>query len=314
MQQTTPGQVTSVAVFAHNEEETIRENLESVLKAGLGHNDPVYVMINGSTDKTATLVAHLAQRDARIHPVIIALGDKANAWSYYVNRLAPANAGLHVFVDGDVKISKGSLDAIKEQLATHPEALAASTLPQGGRTSKDWSERILRHHGLAGNFYALRDSTLREFQTQSVSMPVGLVGDDQFLRWILLRGLNPVADPVADRIQPVEHAFFHYTSIPVYSWAGLRALFARQMRYQLRDLQTNLLVGHLMSCGLSAMPRRIETLYNSATPLMALKGQIKLRKLAFLYTYMRVRTYRPDPDQATPWYETQTGSNAVGQL
>ncbi|MDJ0859776.1 MAG: glycosyltransferase [Dinoroseobacter sp.] len=296
-------QSTSVAVFAHNEAHSIAASIRAVQDAGLGPDDMVYVLINGTTDNTENIVRSLAQQDPRIRPVVIALGDKANAWSFYVNHLAPEAAGLHVFIDGDVRVSKGSFDEIRASLAVHPEALAASTIPQGGRTAEAWARRILAHHGMPGNFYALRGQTLASIKAHSINMPVGLIGDDPFLRWLLLSGLEPGADPNLEHIRPVPTAFFTYQSIPVTNWNGLRALWARQMRYQLRDLQMNLLRFHLTTYGLSAMPRRIDSLYDQATPLMALKGQVKLRKLAFFYTYLRARASRARPLRAAAWYE-----------
>lgn len=294
---------TSVAIFAHNEAQGIAANISAVQNAGLGPDDPVFVLINGTTDETESIVTEIAQQDSRVRPVVIALGDKANAWSFYVNHLAPDKSDLHVFIDGDVQVSEGSFDAIHAHLAVHPEALAASTLPQGGRTSKAWARRILRHHGMPGNFYALRGDTLRQIKARSINMPVGLIGDDPFLRWLLLSGLEPGGRIEPGRIRPVPEAHFTYQSIPLTNWRGLRALWARQMRYQLRDLQMNLLQAHLTTYGLSAMPRRIDSLYDHATPLMALKGQVKLRKLAFLYTYLRARASRSRPLRAAPWYE-----------
>ncbi len=294
---------TSVAVFAHNEADGIAANIRAIQNAGLGTDDLVFVLINGTTDATESIVAAMAQDDPRVRPVVIELGDKANAWSFYVNHLAPQACDVHVFVDGDVQVSEAAFDEIHASLAVHPEAMAASTLPRGGRTAKAWARRILDHHGMPGNFYALRGETLARVKAQSINMPVGLIGDDPFLRWLLLSGLEPGACPDPARIRPVPNATFTYQSIPITSWRGLRALWARQMRYQLRDLQMNLLREHLTTYGLSAMPRRIDSLYDRATPLMALKGQIKLRKLAFFYTYLRARASRARPLRAAAWYE-----------
>ncbi len=293
----------SVAVFAHNEASHIGACLAALQASGLGPDDRIHVLINGSNDDTGAVVARLAAEDARIRPVFIALGDKANAWSYYVNRLAAPDARLHVFVDGDVRVSAGSIQAIEATLDQHAEALAASTLPRGGRSARRWSERILREHGMPGNFYALTGDTLARIRALDVSMPVGLIGDDPLLRWLLLNDFTPNGPVERSRIRPVPGAHFDYESIPMANLRGLRTLFARQMRYQLRDLQMNLLTRHLKSFGLAAMPRRVESLYGQATPMLALKGRFKLRKIAFLYTYLRVRGHRARPETGSAWYE-----------
>ncbi|MCC0062934.1 MAG: glycosyltransferase [Defluviimonas sp.] len=293
----------SVAVFAHDEADAIAGCLAALQAAGLGPTDPIFVLINGTTDATPDIVAGFAAKDPRIRPVVIALGDKANAWSYYVHRLAPPTARLHLFVDGDVRVSAGAVPAIEAALAGHPEALAAATLPQGGRTAPRWAERILRDHGMPGNFYALRGETLSRIRTLSVSMPVGLIGDDPLLRWLLLHDFTPNGPVDRSLIRPVPEAHFSYQSIPMTGLSGLRALVARQLRYQMRDLQMNLLIRHLKVFGLGAMPRRIDSLYDAATPMLALRGQFKLRKLAFLYTYLKARGPQPRIKSGSAWYE-----------
>ncbi|MEO1480435.1 MAG: hypothetical protein AAFV01_17905, partial [Bacteroidota bacterium] len=55
--------------------------------------------------------------------MVIALGDKANAWSFYVKRLAPEQADLHIFIDGDVEVSEGAFDEIRKLFAKAPMAL-----------------------------------------------------------------------------------------------------------------------------------------------------------------------------------------------
>lgn len=293
----------SVAVFAHNEAENIGACLSALQESGLGSNDRIHVLINGATDDTEAVVRRWAKEDGRICPVIIALGDKANAWSYYVNRLPAPDAHLHVFVDGDVRVSPGAISAIEASLAKHPEALAAATLPRSGRTSLRWSRRILREHGMPGNFYALRGQTLAKIRSLNVFMPVGLIGDDPFLRWLLLNDFSPSGPAKRSNIRPVPDAHFDYDSIAVKGFGGLRALVVRQLRYQVRDLQMNLLKKHLSCFGLSALPRRIDTLYDSATPLLALRGQFALRKIAFLYTYFRIRNHRSRSKTGPTWYE-----------
>lgn len=277
--------------------------LRSLQASGLGPGDKIYVLINGSTDDTEAVVRRMEKCDSRIRAIVIGLGDKANAWSYYVNHLAAPDTQLHVFVDGDVLVSPDAIVAIEKRLGEHPEALAASTLPKGGRTARVWSERILREHGMPGNFYALRGETLARIKSLSINIPVGMIGDDPLLRWLLLNDFTPNGVVDRSRIRPVPQAFFEYESIPLMNWQGLRALFSRQMRYQLRDLQMNLLQQHLRRFGLNAMPRRIDSLYHQATPMMALKGQFKMRKFAFLYTYFRTRAFRGRSYKGEPWYE-----------
>src|SRR5262249_8198554 len=119
-----------LAVFAHNEEKRILRCLESILGA-TAHPERlrVKVLINGSRDRTETLVRDFAHHHPQIEPVVILLGDKANAWNTYVYEHA-GKAPRHVFIDGDVWLPAGTLDAVEAALQAQ-EPLAVAPLPIG---------------------------------------------------------------------------------------------------------------------------------------------------------------------------------------
>lgn len=252
----------SVAIFAHNEEAHIGAALAAVAAAGIGPRDRVTVLVNGTTDRTMERVEAVAAEEPRVRGVEIAFGDKANAWDVYVQHLAPEEAEAHVFIDGDVQVSHGSIALLRAALDAHPEALAASALPRGGRRAEDWAARVLENHGLPGNFYALRGSVVARMRGR-FWMPVGLIGDDTFLRNMLLRDLDPQAAPELARIRPVPGARFDYRSFPLTSLAGVRALWRRHRRYALREAQMHVLMRHLARTGIAGLPRRIDALYGA---------------------------------------------------
>lgn len=295
----------SVAVFAHNEEAEIARSLRAVLRAGLGPEDRVTVLVNGSRDCTTAIAYDMAAADPRIAVEVIALGDKSNAWNLYAQRLAPLEAELHVFIDGDVRVSEGSFDLMAQALARHPEALAASAFPRGGRQSARWGERILRHHGLPGNFYALRGETLRSMRGRAW-LPVGLIGDDTLLRLLLLRDLDPQATPVPERIRPVEGAFFDYESFALSRPSDLRSLWRRQVRYTLREVQMHALWQRLEARGLAALPLRIDEVYPDIRPLADARAvRVGFRGRRALVPWVAASSQRlvARPLSAAPWYE-----------
>lgn len=304
----------SIAVMAHNEEEDILRCLTSVLEqAGLGPDDRITVLENASTDRTAQIVEDVAARDPRVGLVRIGLGDKANAWDVQIfnespKRNADGADDLHVFIDGDVTMRPGSLTAMRGTLAAHPDALAVSTLPYGGRTSAAWRARILEHHGLPGNLYGLRGTTVARLRDGGWCLPVGYIGDDTFLMWLLKRRLVPGAAPDKGAIVPAPDAGFDYVSIPNRTAAGLAALYRRQRTYGMRDIQTRILTRHLLADPANRPPREIDTLYAGATPMDALTGPfgriapVQMRKAFFVQTWARTR--RPRRRTAAPWYET----------
>lgn len=287
----------SVAVFAHNEEERIKGSLEALCAAGLSNEDTVHVLVNGSSDGTEALVRHLAEGDRRIVPHVITFGDKSNAWNTYVYRIANT-AAHHVFMDGDVRPSPGTLTAMQATLAANGQARAVSSLPEGGRQSAAWSQQILKNHGLPGNLYLLPAHTLTRLRTLQFHMPVGLVGDDTFLRWALVRDFDPNGPVDPNRIAPCQAARFRYQSFPIASTKGLQALLKRHRRYARRDLEMQLLTSHLIEHGIQAIPPYITDLYGKARPWTALKGRLRLRSvLAFdAYNFARARRGRRPAD------------------
>lgn len=304
--------VRSVVLFAHNEAAAITGAINAVRKAGLRPTDTLTVLINGSTDQTLALVQAEALRDPRIIAVNIALGDKANAWDVYVHRLGDPGADMHIFIDGDVRISPGALDHIEQTMQTHPAALAIATLPRGGRQAVTWAARIMANSGLPGNFYALPGPVFRRLQGQ-IWLPVGFMGDDSLLRWLLLRDLDPKAAPHPNRIKPCATAFFDYDSFPRNSLAGLRRLWRRHLGYTRRELQVHVLCNLLVAQGISALPRRISEIYNQINPLhdsQTAKVGFKGRRLLLPFVALSLRRHRSAPPPEAPaWFDM--GSTAT---
>jgi len=82
----------SVCAFACNEAEKIRGSLSALLDGGLGPQDRIHVVVNGSSDATEDVAREIAVKDARVSVHVLAFGDKANAWNHYVHRIADAGA------------------------------------------------------------------------------------------------------------------------------------------------------------------------------------------------------------------------------
>ena len=277
----------SLAIFAYNEAGIIADTLASLDEAGLGKEDQVFVLINGCTDNTFDIVQEVSQKDKRIHPVKIDFGDKANAWDVYVDKLGPDNASIHIFLDGDVMPSKGAFHEMKKALEQHPEALAVSTLPRGGRRSKGWAKRIVEKHGMPGNMYGLRKETFTRMREMPIRIPIGYVGDDPLLRFLLLRNLDPQADVKLDYIRPVETAFFEYESFPLNTLWGLKATWKRQLTYARRDLEHAVLVDWLLKQGLKSMPRCADDLWPEFPRAILMQEKLHPRFALFPLTLLR---------------------------
>ena len=303
--------IRSVVMFAHNEEVAILAGIEAVRRAGLRPTDTLTVLINGSTDQTAALVQAEALNDTRIRPVLIGLGDKANAWDVYVHRLADPAADMHVFIDGDVRISVGSLDAVERSMQDNPQALVISTLPRGGRQAESWAARILAHQGMPGNYYAIPGTVFRRL-VDRVWLPVGFMGDDTLLRWLFLRDLDPAGVVVKDRIKPCAAAFFDYESFPVTTLTGIRRLWRRHLGYTRREIQVHALCQRLTALGITAMPRQISEIYDRIHPLrdsVTASVGFRGRRLLIPFVGLGMRTGSKPASRHPAWHDLPSPSS-----
>lgn len=247
----------SFAVFAHNEQDLIGECLDSLLSELKGLEGRIVVLVNGSSDRTLEIVKSYQAHHSNVEHVNLKFGDKANAWNYYVHSIADESSA-HFFVDGDITISERSVKSILEVMASDEHALAFSTLPSGGRKSKSWARTVMKYHGLPGAFYGLPNSTLKAMRDIQFYMPVGLVGDDTYLQWILKRSFDPEGTVDKKKVRPVSNAYFLYESRFIFD---LGFHIARQRRYALRDIQMRMLEEHLKDKGIKQCVAHISDLY-----------------------------------------------------
>jgi glycosyltransferase involved in cell wall biosynthesis len=199
----------SVAMFAYNEEALITRALDAILACRDEADLVVNVLINGCTDRTEEIVRARAAADPTIRPIVIVRGDKANAWSHYVHEVAPKEAAIHVFTDGDMEISKGSIAAFLARFAEKPEANGCAGMPDSGR-QKAYLHDCIRNHGeMYGNLYALRGSFVMRVRAMGVRLPFGLFDELSPLRlehWRIYRNRRQ-HHPLLPRRQRLEMLF-----------------------------------------------------------------------------------------------------------
>jgi glycosyltransferase involved in cell wall biosynthesis len=257
-----------LAVFAHNEVRRIGAALDSIERAAGGHPVEVVVLANGCTDRTVDVVRGWAGRMAWLTLVEIDRGDKAHAWNTFVHDILDERwtSGVDAvfFMDGDVRLEADALPLLASALRAAPTANAAGGMPATGRDRDAWRDRMTRHGTLAGNLYALRGRFVDEIRTRGVRMPIGLIGEDWLVSWLvenrLGRGPAPAAEP-----QSVFHvgAEFSFDSLSPWQLRDLRTYVRRKWRYALRAVQMEMLVPLLRRDGVAAMPPTIEAVYRT---------------------------------------------------
>jgi glycosyltransferase involved in cell wall biosynthesis len=187
-----PNASVAVVVLAHNEQRRIGQCL-----ASLPCDDPEYaihVVVNGSSDGTAAIVAQAAASHDNLTLHEWAEPGKARSWNRIVLGTLGAGFETVVLVDGDAQVAAGSFDALRAALAAHPEAQAASALPLNGRHVAHYRQLMLDTHGIFGDLYALRGTFVDRMRDCGIRLPMDLIGDDGLVGALAKTNMGPLAD------------------------------------------------------------------------------------------------------------------------
>jgi glycosyltransferase involved in cell wall biosynthesis len=260
----------AVAVFAYNEEKDIATALAHLDACGEEAEIRVHVLINGCTDRTEAAVRAFRPRAVTVVPVVIPVGDKANAWNHYTRELAPADAAIHVFTDGDMQVSPGSIAAFLRRFAEVPHANGCAGLPVSGRSRDAFRAKLVRQHEMAGNLYAVRAGCLAEFRRRGVRLPFGMFGEDGLVTALIKYDLDLRGRQDDQRVTAAEDAGFGYPPLSPWRLRDWRIYRNRRMRYAVRRQQARMLYGLLKAKGTEAMPKHIVDLYRQHGDSLAL--------------------------------------------
>ena len=250
----------SIAVFAHNEQSKIEAALNGLIFSGIDAHVPIHVLANGCNDKTAEIVSQISRAHPQIRLHIIELGDKANAWNYYVHGVGES-ASIHCFIDGDVEIQPGAIRALSDALKASPGSRAATGAPVSGRHRESWLQALEMHGGLAGNLYALSSDFIERIRLIELRIPVGTIGEDGFVGAMASFDLHPEAGWDSRRITLARNASFAFDSLDWRKQADLKLYVRRRIRYALREIQNRMLRSHIKSNGYRNMPSHITEFY-----------------------------------------------------
>jgi glycosyltransferase involved in cell wall biosynthesis len=236
----------SVAVFAHNEEARILDCLKS-----LPDSMQVKVLINGSKDRTEQIVREWAATHPNVEPVIIAMGDKANAWNTYVYSGIDFDRN-HYFLDGDCSLPANTFEVLEAEFQKG-SPLCVAPLPQNVSTSlreflTKWSLPCGTMYGLSGDF-------LRRLVADNIRIPVGFIGDDNLMASLLHSNLDEhFGNYDRSRVRIVESVGPIAHRPKKISFEMMRLQRKRLRRYALRRVQMELLNFHVKKHGLRSLP------------------------------------------------------------
>jgi glycosyltransferase involved in cell wall biosynthesis len=194
----------AISILAHNESTTIGKIISDIGRQSLLRRRDlsfeIYVVANGCSDDTAGVAKRSFDcspfSDPRIKTNVYDLerAGKSFAWNKFVHNLASPNIDFVFMLDADIRVPQDdAMEKMLQAITGAPQAVVAVD-----RSEKDLvSQRpvtiveqlILAGTGtaynaktsIAGGFYCAKYEALR-----SIVMPVGLPGEDGFLRAMLL--------------------------------------------------------------------------------------------------------------------------------
>lgn len=229
----------SIGILAYNEENVIERTLSSLFEQTVFFNPlnddddvswEVIVVPNGCSDDTSNkasqalehLTASKALGNVTWSVRDIAEAGKSNAWNRFVHDFSSPEAELIVMIDADIEF--GEFETIANSVTTllgNPHAVVAVDQPlkdAARKSRKTLLERftVAASHAtgggapaIAGSFYCARASSLRQ-----IWMPVGLAGEDGFLRAMIVTDCfrKPADDRRIIRAPHASHYFETLTS------------------------------------------------------------------------------------------------------
>ena len=241
-----------VAVFCQNEQATIAACLASVAAAIGDRHGLITVLLNGSSDASqAAAEAAAAASATPVRILRLGCGDKAHAINVFLHdRRVRAEAELFVFVDAYVTIAPGALAAMAERLAGCPAAVAATGVPENGRSEARSAHRTIAAGGrLHGQFFALRPDFVRRLTERGLHLPIGLYRGDGLLGSMAAHDLDALGQPWDDgRVVGVAGARFRIAALSPWRWRDVRRQLRRKIR-QMRGLVENAAIKRVIYTG-----------------------------------------------------------------
>jgi glycosyltransferase involved in cell wall biosynthesis len=261
----------SIAVFAYNEEARITACLDAIAACAAEARLLVHVLINGCTDSTEAMVRCHPAPGIDLRPVVIRRGDKANAWNHYTHEVAPEDAAIHLFTDGDMVLGRGSVAGFLDAFAAAPYANACAGLPASGRSRDAFRDKLVQNRELAGNLYAVRGACLMEFRRRGIRLPFGLFGEDGLVTTLIKWNLDTTGPRDDRRVIVTDAATFGYEPLSPWRPGDLATYRKRKMRYAVRQQQANMLYPLLFAEGTGAMPEHVLDLYRARQDSLGLE-------------------------------------------
>jgi glycosyltransferase involved in cell wall biosynthesis len=249
--------IVSIGILAHNEAGDIGNLISDLASQTLISNRKlsieIHVVANGCTDATVdvskeALTAQVFQY-GNITTLVhnLARAGKSNAWNELIHTLASPKTDFIFLLDADIRIPENTtLQLVLDRLTQSKTACVAvdeSVKDLSEEAHKSTIERLIlagsgtahnRRTAIAGALYCARFAVLK-----SIWMPIGLPGEDGFLRAMILTS-NFTEDENLDHIVFVEGARHIFESE-----RSIRGVFRHNIRLTIGTAINVLLFKHI---------------------------------------------------------------------
>lgn len=228
----------AIVLFAHNEERNILSSLTSIIGNIDENLKRITIIANGCTDNTTQILYDYkcSSGEKRLKIVELELGDKCNAWNYYVHRAAE-NYAVHFFCDADVYFTENAFPIMFNKLKNSEYANAIAGIPFSGRNSGYYRDLIVNGRCLFGNCYGLKSSFLSLVQANGFRLPIGLSWIDSAITKVVNRDLEDVKNPKEGKIVYDLNCGYKFNSLSMLKPADWRLYINRITRYRLGKMQ-----------------------------------------------------------------------------
>ncbi len=293
----------NVAVFCRDERWSIARCIESIAAASRDRRTLITLIVNGSSDDSASLALEAAKRRAiPIAVYTIAHGDKANAINRFFYALREP-ARYYFFIDAYVKIGDAALAILESCLVARPDAVAATGVAANGRTMvRDTELTLTEGSRLHGQLHALRPDFIDRLVARRLRLPIGLYYGDGLVGSMALHDLDPLHNGWEQwRIAGSPMATYEIPMLSLFRVRDLRRQFQRKVR-QMRGRLQNLAIRDIVyEHGYEGLPEYADDM---VTTYLAKHGRPVVPVADRLFQALALRQisagYHPDPALLQP--------------
>ena len=256
----------SIGILAHNEENHVGAVIDDLARQtifkSMDTQINIHVVANGCKDNTASVSKSALETwiipSSRVnrHVHNLSKPGKANAWNEFVHNFTDKNSDYVFLLDADIRLpDEDTLASTLEGLIANPSAWIAVDEPIKDVSLKEKKSLLEKfilsfsrttHNvstAVCGQFYCVRYTVV-----QRIWMPTGIIGEDGFLRAMILTDCFKTSENTARLIcvPGARHVFetrrnlrdiFHH-QIRLAIGSGVNVLLFAHLRQQLEKLES----------------------------------------------------------------------------